>query len=390
MCKKNLIAALKALSVNKLSTFLNIMGLSIGITCVLLAILFVQHELSIDRFHQKINNIYRLLIAGESRSRNHALEYHSDIIQSRARVLKKFPEIKRVVRMVPERGKIKYKDTWIREHRFWLTDPNIFDMLTLPLRYGDSKTVLQTPNSVVITPAMALKYFGNDNPIGKTFNIQFSIIPVQYTFRVTGILEPLPTTSSIQIDFLAHIPFERLIKDRREMSGNLSEWIYVMTLLELVDASAYPSLQEKLSHIHCHDAYKYMRLENMTYRLEPLKQAYLKSKATFSAPFYTDFTKAKGDVRLLIMVAVLSFAALLASCLNPINFSPEPASQRSEEDVQSKGERTIRKRLSTQLITKIVVMSGLSILLSLVLLETTLPLYSSIFDRELSVNYSTN
>lgn len=390
MLKTELMAAVNYLSRNKLAASLKAIGLSIGIACLLLVILLIQFEFSVDRFHHNIDNIYRLLIVGESRSDDHTLKYYSDIVQSRALFLKSLPEVKDILRMVPKPGRIKFKNTWIRENRFWLTDPNVFNIFTMPLRYGDPETVLETPHSVVLTPVMASKYFGEDDPIGKTIRMQFSIIPVEYTFKVTGILEPLPKNSSIQIDFLAHIPFERFSHDRREISGNISEWVHALTFIELVDPAFYPDFQEKLGEIRCHDVDKSASLDNLKYQLEPLKRTYLHSKADFLAPSSIDAAQKKGNVEFLVILMVLGLIVLVVSCVNTINFNPPLVNLPSKRVDVEINLHTIRTQLIVRHIIENVLMCCLAILLSIVLLELLLPFVKDSFNRDIVVSYADN
>ena len=114
MLKSYFITTIRFIAKNKLCTLIKIVGLSIGITCTLLVFLFVQFELSVDRFHHKIDKIYRLLIVGERRDRESVMEYRSDIIESRVRFLRKFPEVVNIVRLTPWSGKVEYKKKWIR------------------------------------------------------------------------------------------------------------------------------------------------------------------------------------------------------------------------------------------------------------------------------------
>jgi putative ABC transport system permease protein len=394
MFKTYFMTVIRFFAKNKVVTLINIMGLAMGITCALLVFLFIQYELSVDQFHNKIDKLYRLLIVGESRDIDHVLEYRSDIIQERVRFLQKYPEITNVVRLLPWHGKIEHKKRWIRESRFWFADPHIFDMLTLPLKRGNPKTVLQIPNSVVITPAVAAKYFGEEDPIGKTLKLHMSLFPALYTFTVTGILESLPKASSIKIDFLAYIPFEKLTQDRREITGDTRQYVEVLTLVELVDQTAYQSLQEKVSDFYCHDVDKSMSLENMKYQLEPFKNAYLKSKATFWVsdfiPYFEDALVRKSDKRFLITLTVLGVIILVFSCINIINLAIAQANLRAKEIGTAKVVGAQRRQLIIQFITETVLMSYLALLLALILTELLLPSFNTLIKRELSFNYINN
>jgi putative ABC transport system permease protein len=369
------------------------MGLAIGITCALLVFLFVQYELSVDQFHRNIDRLYLLTIVGESRDVDRAQEYRRDIVESLApQLLHQYSEITNVVRLVDWQVKIDCENRQIRENRFWFADPHIFDMLTLPLKRGNPETALQAPNSVVITPAMAAKFFGEDDPIGKTFKIVMYWFPISYTFTVSGIIEPLPKASSIKIDFLAHVPFERIGQDVKRFAPYSQT--YVATLVELADPSAYQSLQGKLSKHHVFDDYKSRNLVDMQYQLEPFKDAYLKSKATLyesnSAPHFEDEVYRSSDIRLLITLTVLGGIILVVSCINIINLATAQATLRAKEIGVRKVVGAQQRQLIIQFITETVLMSYLALLLALVLTELLLPSFNTLIKRELSVNYINN
>ena len=296
------------------------MGLAIGMTCASLAFLFIRHEISVDQFHNKIEKLYRIVVVGQTRDESHHKKVRLDVIASRVRLLRKYDEVKNVVRLMPWRGKIPHNHTWIREDRIWFTDPHIFDLLTLPLLRGDAKTALRNSYSIVLTPAMANKYFGDEDPVGKTLKIHMSTFAALYTFTVTGILEPLPETSSIRIDFLAHIPFEKLTADQRKISRTMSMWVYAMIFVELSHPSALGLVQEKLKNLYCHDPEKSMGLEQMAFEIHPFNHSYLRSKARYLGSIADlcvgEEAIRSGSVQRLVLIAIFGGVALVFSMLN--------------------------------------------------------------------------
>ena len=138
MYQNYLVTALRFYSKNKLVTAINILGLAIGIACALLVFLFIQYEINVDRFHNKIDRLYNLIIVGESKDVGQALEYRRDIDYKITPALKqRYPEIVNIVRLMSWAGRIDHKKQHVRENRFWFCDPHIFDVLTLPLKRGN-------------------------------------------------------------------------------------------------------------------------------------------------------------------------------------------------------------------------------------------------------------
>ena len=395
MFKTYLITSLRALAKNKLISIINIMGLSVGLSCALLVFLFVQYEVDVDQFHQKIDSIYRLIVVGESKDIGQALEYRSDIdYRAAPRLLQAYPEITNVACLMPQWGKIDYQNQQIRENRFWFADSHIFNLLTLPLKRGNPDIALQAPNSVLITPEMAAKYFGEEDPVGKTFKMVLFWYPVSYTFTVTGILEPLPETSSIKIDFLAHVPFERLRQDIKTVSGEGDPSCDVIIFAELAHRSALETLQEKLKELDVREFYKSLNLKNMRYRLEPFKHAYLTSKATYyeadASPNLINTSFRSGDMRSIILLVLMGGIILIVSCINIINLGTAQATLRAREIGVRKVVGARRRQLILQFISETILLSCLSLLFALVFTELLLPSFNTLVQRELSVNYLNN
>ncbi|MFC1877909.1 FtsX-like permease family protein [Thermodesulfobacteriota bacterium] len=395
MFQNYFVTALRFFSKNKLITFINIFGLALGITCALLVFLFIQYELTVDQFYEKIDRLYNLIIVGESKDVGQALEYRKDIdYKITPELLQNYPEITNVVRIMNWAGRIDHKKQHVRENRFWFCDPNIFDVLTLPLKRGNPLSVFQAPNSVVITPAMAVKYFGEEDPIGKTFKMLMYYFPVSYTFTVTGILEPLPETTSYKIDFLAYIPFKRIPQNIKEFTRQQEETVDVEIFIELADSSVYESLQKKLGEIEVQGFYRSMSMKNMHYQLEAFKNAYLTSKATYyepnAAPYLKDEVNRSSDIQLLIFLASLGGIILIVSCINIVNLSTAQATLRVKEIGVRKVIGAKRRQLILQFIIESVVLSYIALLFALLLTELLLPSFNTLIHRELAVHYFKN
>jgi len=152
--------ALRNLRKNKLNTLINIFGLGTAIACILLSFLFVRDEFSFDRFHKNLDNIFEVKMVIE-------LPVGRAVTFPKARtaidIVSQFPEVIRGVRMEKQNSIVNLQDK-IFEEQALAADPSFFDMFTLPLKFGEGSRILSRPDSVVLTEAMALKYFGTENP----------------------------------------------------------------------------------------------------------------------------------------------------------------------------------------------------------------------------------
>ena len=181
---------------NKLFSFINILGLSIGIAVCFIIMLYVQDELSYDKFNKNANNIARVVFhANISGGKINESIVMAPVAQTMKR---DFPEVQDATRLVAYGiSKITYKNKVFKDDRFAFVDPNFFSIFTLPMIEGDAKTALLQPNTVVITQKTAKKYFGNEDAIGKTIKYTTNN---KETYKVTGVMKDIPANSHFHFD----------------------------------------------------------------------------------------------------------------------------------------------------------------------------------------------
>ena len=192
--------ALRNLIRQKGYALINIFGLALGLSAGMFIFIWVSDEISMNRFHKNIDRIYRV-----EQDQNYSGDiYHVNVTPypSGEGWKKEIPEIETTVR-VTQTGPLltKYGEKAFYENGIACADSTFLKVFTFPLLKGDPNTVLREPYSMVITPEMALKYFGNEDPIGKVI-----IVDNKHNFTITGLLEKLPANTSFRFDFL--IPFD--------------------------------------------------------------------------------------------------------------------------------------------------------------------------------------
>ncbi|MBO3700411.1 ABC transporter permease [Roseivirga sp. E12] len=371
-------------------TLLNVLGLSIGITACLLIGLYAQDEMSYDKFHEKGDRIYRInqsMIWGDwndqfaSTGPNLAVALKTDL-----------PEFEQVTR-IHESGDqiVTYKphngrQRTFNEREFYIAEENFFDIFSFNLLEGDPKTALKNPSSIVITKEMAIKYFDDQDAMGKTLEVQQGqeILP----FTVSGIVEEVPKHSHLQFDMLASMSTYQHIKQR--------EWTWIWTTFVTYglvnEGTDIQALEEKLQAIPPKwTAATMKRVFGQTYEqymsdgrtwdlyLQPVDEAYL-----YSPPSGNRLGPV-GDVAYVRIFLAVGFLILVLSSINFMNLSTARSSNRAKEVGIRKVLGSEKRALVQQFIFEAVLFTSLSTVLAMVLTEFSLNSFNQIANKELSL-----
>jgi len=316
MFKNYLKIALRVIKRHKGYSFINITGLATGIACCLLILIWIRHELSYDRFHEKGEQIFKVTI--ESHMSDGKIEPFSNTQFPLAPALKeRYPDIKNSTRIFKAKALIRHGSQAFNEDGFCFTDPSLIEMFTFPLVSGNPETALSEANSIVITEDMAQKYFGNKDPIGKIMSVN-----VKRDFIVTGVMKNMPANSHIQFDFLVPIGIlENLGRERLRQewdASGLNSWgaTYVHTYVLLQESSSYLDVEQKISGFlkEVKSGTRWML------RMQPLFQIYL-----------FPINGSNTVVKYLIIFAIIAFFILMIACINFMNLTTAYSSKRAKE-----------------------------------------------------------
>jgi putative ABC transport system permease protein len=216
-------------------SFINIAGLSIGISVCFIIMLYVQNELSFDRFNKNADCIVRVVFKA---SINGGKIFEANVMPPVAFAMKSdYPEVQDATRLqVAGTPKIVYKDKIFKNDELAFVDPNFFGIFTLPLLEGDAATALQQPNSIIISKETAKKYFGNEDPLGKTLSFPDN----HAVFKVTGLIDNVPANSHFHFDLFASMTGLDEAKSDSWMGSNF------FTYLLLKHGYDYKKLEAKL------------------------------------------------------------------------------------------------------------------------------------------------
>jgi putative ABC transport system permease protein len=270
MFKNYIKIAWRSLWRQKEYTLLNIVGLSIGLTCFITILLFVKQELSYDTFHSKANQIYRVV---QHVSEDEKYAYTGGIVPGIME--KEFSNVERSVSFTRFATHISVADlqgqlSTFREEKFLCADTGFFEMFDLPLVKGTTTNALSDPFKVLLTESMAQKYFGDANPLGKEL-----MLTGNFRFTVTGVLKDLPANSHIQFDFVTGMASYKATENIPVTARFGSFWWpMVWTYVQINSPDKANLINQQLpaafaKHRSAEDANKYIP------QLQPLKEIYL-------------------------------------------------------------------------------------------------------------------
>ncbi len=177
-------------------SFMNVLGLTLGITSALFLLIYVSDEVSYDRYHENADRIYR--VSSKITETDDQFTWIVAQIPFGPQVAQDYPEVEAYVRFINmPRALYKHEDKEFNEENFFYADSALFDIFTYKVIRGDARSALLEPNKIVLTETVAARYFGEDDPVGKTLTAGDA------AFEVTGVIEDVPFNSHFRFDALA-------------------------------------------------------------------------------------------------------------------------------------------------------------------------------------------
>lgn len=347
---------------------INILGLTIGITCCLMIFLFIMNEFSADDFHKNGKDIYRVMRVARNNGETAEIPYLSPPFGPA--LLNDYPNaVKAAVRVMRDNDLISYNSISFNEKNIYLTDNNFFNFFDFPLVKGAAATVLKDPNSIVLTETSAKKYFGNDDPIGKI--LQFN---KQQQLKVTGVCKDAPANSHLQFDMV--IPLELL----RPMQPNwFSQWPNngLFTYVQLNPATdpgqlkkQFPAFMDKyLGAYYAAAGFK------MGLTIQPLSEVYFTKDAMDNVKH--------GNKKMVYIFMSIAILILVIACINFINLATARAADRLKEVGLRKVLGAIKRQLIVQFVLESILFATIGCLLSVALLQLLLPAYNNLLGYQL-------
>ncbi|MEJ2614219.1 MAG: ABC transporter permease [Ignavibacteriaceae bacterium] len=371
MIKNYIKTAFRNLRKNKSFSLINISGLAIGIAGCLIIFLYISDQLSYDKFYKHSKNIYRLVL--DIKSGNTINKYSTTSPPMGPYLVQNFPEVKEAVRVrigsasLMESNKFK-----AYEENIIYADSNFFNLFSFPFSEGNPLKALREPNSVVLTPETAKRYFGDENPIGKIIKMD-----KRFSLKITGIISPEKFNSHIKFDFL--ISFSTFPSTLPPgYSINDWGWTSFFTYLLINNNTDVKKLERKLPGF-IKDVFSRQTAERLSLHLEPLENIY------FDNERIGDFG-ISGNKTSLYLIGIIAVLSLIIALFNFINLSTAKSINRGKEVGIRKVLGANRRQLIKQFLGESIIIVLFSLLVSLVLIEILIPIISSSLSLHISLS----
>ena len=353
MFKNYLKIAFRNFYYNKTQTVIKVTGFALALSVTVAIFSWIRHELSYDSFNKDADRIYRIILNDQT----------TEAPPGFKKIFDEIPGIEYSTRLLKsdflgQKQKISNGNKTFANDEIYYSDDDFFNIFTFPLLQGNPETVLDKPNAAVITQSTAFKYFSNENPIGKTLLLSDS-----KELEITGIIKDVPENSHFHFDILIslknHVWWENFNKIN---FGN--SWIFP-TYIKIAEQSNIVSITHKIKKTIL--SYPYAP-ENINF--QPLKDIHLHSS------YFRDL-EPNGDIKYVYLFATIGILILLISCINYINLTVAQSVNRLKEIGILKVIGAVRKQLILRFIGESVIISLISFILSLALLEILNPLFNS-------------
>lgn len=388
MIKSYLKIAFRSLIKQKIYTAINLLGLSVSVAASLLIVLFVRYETSYDKFHVKGDRIYKMIL---ERIYPEHRTFYSIVPHSFAEVLATdLPEVEATLKMggpFPRTMVTYRKDEQnvktFEENFFMMADSNFFEVFSIPLLKGEASQVLKNANQVVLTEETAKRYFGDEDPIGKTIQSDVG------EFKVTGICGNVPDNSHFKFDFLGSTSTFGFF--RRENFRSFSAHVYILTkpntdfkvleskIPQLVDKYAAAQIERELrqswaDYTKAGNGYRYI--------LQPLQSIHLD-------PTNVEATaRPGGNLMYIYILSGIAVLVLVIACINFMNLATARSAERAREVGVRKTMGSHRQQLVIQFLVEAILLAFIGMMIAVVMVVVLLPSFNNLAEKQLVLQFA--
>ena len=362
--------AYRNITKDKAYSIINISGLAIGLAASILILLWVQNELSYDKFHKNAGQLYRITFnMGDLKASVNPAGMPAGL-KAEMPVIKNAIRLSTIKTVLFEAGNKKFE-----EKRVFYADPSFMDVFSFPLLQGNRATALNNVDGVLITHAMATKYFGNQSPIGKFLRKDNNENVV-----VTGVLANVPPNSHLQFDFI--LPIASLARTDNGLQKNTWEDFSYYSYVQLdkrfnPSASNLLMLEKQMDQIfHKHNPGMEAKFE-----LQPITKIHLAAERLGDLPGH-------GSSQYVSIFFIIAILIIIVACINFMNLSTARSARRAKEIGLRKVAGAVRGQLIIQFLSESVFISFLSLLLALSVVYLFLPEFNHLADRKLAIDFA--
>jgi putative ABC transport system permease protein len=374
MLKNYLKITFRNLVRHKVFSFINIFGLAVGMACTVLILLWVQDELSFDKFFKNADNTYLVLrgdkeglTAMSSNLLAPALKEELPVISNAS----SYAPIPENIKILIQGGDKTFEES------FSIADSNFFNVFSFKFLKGNPKTALNSPNSIVITKDIAEKYFGKEDAFGKS--LVLTAFGAKCFMEVSGVLENIPLNTHIQRKIILPISSLKTVGISNFGWGNQAYQTYIQFKNKLNRKDDIQKLSSQIKA--CELRHKNNQQQSLSYSLLPLTEIHLYGNGI-------KFLGATGDIKYVSIFIVIAIIILLIACINYMNLSAALSLKRAKEVGIKKTIGAGRKSLMLQFFGESLILSFIALGFAILLIEILLPGFNQITGKELFISFS--
>jgi len=381
MIKNFIKTAWRNLKTNKVFSFINVFGLSVGLTCCMLIGAYLYQELTYDTYAENAKQIYRVEL--HSSGNNAAADFPNVDIAVGQGIKNFYPEVLATTRMEKNRPVfVRYNENQYKEEKLALIDSNFLQMFSIPLVEGDSKTALVDPKSIVVTKAFAKKYFGEAPAMGKMLTIGTDLL------KVTGVIDKVPDNSHFHADAFISMATQ-ITPNTKQTWSNVGYFTYLLLdknanvkkleagFPQLVSKFVVPEVQHDMG-VSLAEAQK--SVNSFIFFLEPLTDIHLHSATKYEY-------EANGDIHYVYIFGALACFILLLACINFTNLSTASATKRAKEIGIRKVLGSEKNKLVSQFLIESVMLTFLAMLFAIGFVYLLLPYFNNVAGKDISIGF---
>jgi len=381
MIKNYLKSALVNIKRHPFISFINIFGLTVGLTCCLLILVYIINERSYDRFNTSVNNIYRVTRIFYSDQGTESL-HTSSVAPPFGPLLKNaFPDIQKITRLLPKSSTpVQYKDKLINEKSAFFADENVFDFFTITVVQGDPHYALLQPFTVMLTEDIAKKYFGDVDPMNKTIRLDGN----KHEYKVTGIYKSFPVNSHLHPQML--LSFNTL-KDTSVYGEKLLQTMYnhnaFYTYLLFPENYNVAGIEKQLPAF----LDKYVILPHRPANIKTHQATALTFQKLADIHLHSHLDteiEENGDIKRVYIFSGIALFILLIACINYMNLSTARSILRAREIGVRKVVGAQRKEIVTQFLSESVLVTLIGLLMAILLTGVSLSFVNKLSNLSLS------
>jgi putative ABC transport system permease protein len=352
-------------------SILNIIGLTLGISSALFLIIYVSDEVSYDKYHEKADRIYR--ISSKITETDDQFTWNVAQIPCGPQVIQDYPEVESFVRFINmPRALYKYEDKEFVEEDFFYTDSTLFDIFTYKVIRGEIRSAIKDPGKIVLTETVASRYFGENDPVGKTLTSGTN------TYEVTGVIEDVPFNSHFRFGAVAA---RNNLPKQLGTWGNFGVFTYLL-FPQNFDVKAFEAKMQGMFDAHMKTIFGPLNI-TIEYILEPITRIHLYS----TNPGEPEPT---GSITYVYIFGIVAIFLVLIAAMNYMNLATARSTRRAREVGLRKVVGSRRAPLVAQFLSESVVLTLISLVISLILLLALLPKFNLLAGKsfDISILYS--